>query len=463
MKNPLPILLLPLLASCAGPSPEPAIDRGAAWSLKMADSHGLANFDCFNKHRDSLATTPWDYVSGLVACALQEAYALHPERGDLYQAVKAYADLALATDKWGCHITKFNGKEALQPSNIDDVAAARIFFGLYRHETERGDTAAANRYRRAATLARNKLANDHNRIEAPLEGVGGFWHKMRYPNQMWLDGLFMGPAVYARWQAMFGEEVEGHEANMRAWDDIALQFRILFAHTWDAQERLCYHGWAADLADPSAFWAMREGPNKGCNPEFWGRAMGWFMGALTDVLELMPQEATARTELLDMYHKSADGLAQRQDSVTGLWYQLLRYDDTFRADGVGDVVDGKTYNQGTRANYLETSASAMFAYVYMKGSRLGLLPEAYSARGQKAFEGLVRHKVVDEGNGHIGIKDICASAGLGPANDPSRTGTANYYLEGDDTGIVKANEGKGIGTFILAATEYERLQSQPGR
>lgn len=443
------------MAACSTPAPQKQIDRNADWSLLMADSHGLCNFDCFNKHRDSLATTPWDYVSGLVACALQEAYKLHPEREDLYAAVKAYADLALNGSD-GSEITKFNGKPALQLSNLDDLAAARIFFDLYRHEKLHGNDAEAARYRKAATVARDKLKNEHNRIPETLPGAGGFWHKMKYPNQMWLDGLFMGPAVYARWQAEFGQE-EGQEANQAAWDDIAKQFNIVFQHTWDANERLCYHGWAANPDDPSAFWAKKDGPNTGCNDEFWGRGMGWFMGALIDVLELMPDSCPNRPEIEAIFHKTSAGLAARQDS-SGLWFQLLRYDATKHADGIGDLVDGQTYNVGTHANYLETSVSAMLSFVFLKGARLGLLDPTYRERGIKAFEGLLRDKIVDEGNGKIGIKDICASAGLGPSADHSRTGTANYYLEGSDTGIIKANEGKGIGAFILAATEYERLR-----
>ena len=127
------------------------------------------------------------------------------------------------------------------------------------------------------------------------------------------------------------------------------------------------------------------------------------------------------------------------------------------ADGKGDQIDGQTYNVGTRKNYTESSASGMFAYVLMKGGRLGLLDSKATESGKRAFEGLLRHKIVNESDGKIGIKDICASAGLGPANDKGRSGTLNYYLEGSDTGLVKSNEGKGIGTFILAAVEYERL------
>lgn len=426
---------------------------GESWALKMAYSHGIADFDCNTKHRDSLATTPWDYVGGLVASSVLEAWQQHPEETALIDAVWKFADLATNAD--GSKVTKNGGKEALQPSNIDDLAAARIYFGLYDYAIKKGDEAQAQRWKNAATMVRNKLKYEHTRIAEGLPGAGGFWHKMRYPNQMWLDGLFMGPAVYARWQAKWGMEL-GAEDNNESWADIALQFKILFEKTYDKEERLNYHGWSATPDDENSFWAKKDEPNKGCNAEVWARAMGWYIGALTDVLELMPADHADRPALETMYRQSAQDLMARQDAATGLWFNLLKYDGSVAADGKGDVIDGQTYNVGTRANYTESSASAMFAYVLMKGARLGILDDAAAKAGRRAFEGLIANKITNEANGKIGIKDICASAGLGPANDKGRSGTLNYYLEGSDTGLVKGNEGKGIGTFILAATEYER-------
>lgn len=425
-----------------------------SWALRMAHSHGIADFDCNTKHRDSLSTTPWDYVGGLVASSVLEAWQQHPEDTALIRAVEGFASLATSED--GTEITK-NGKPALQPSNIDDLAAARVYFGLYDYAMASGDTANARRWKTAATTVRNKLKYDHERIAQGLPGAGGFWHKLRYPNQMWLDGLYMGPAVYARWQAKWGEEL-GDGDNTESWSDIALQFKILFEKTYDADSRLNFHGWSATPDAEDSFWAKKYEPNRGCNAEVWARAMGWYTGALVDVLELMPAGHPDREILTDMFRKSAASLIERQDSATGLWFNLLRYDGTVSADGKGDEIDGHVYNIGTRRNYTESSASGMFAYVLMKGYRIGILSKDAEQAGRRAFEGLIEHKITDEGDGKIGIKDICASAGLGPANDKGRSGTLNYYLEGSDTGLVKSNEGKGIGTFILAATEYERAQ-----
>lgn len=452
----LAVLTAASATSCNSPttvttSPE---RDSACWSLRMAHSHGIVDFDCNTKHRDSLASTPWDYVGGLVASSVLEAWQMHKEDTALIKAVEGFANLATSAD--GSEITK-NGKPALQPSNIDDLAAARIYFGLYDYAAANGDSANARRWKTAATVVRNKLKYDHERIGAGLPGAGGFWHKLRYPNQMWLDGLYMGPAVYARWQAKWGEEL-GEADNSQSWADIALQFKILFAKTYDESSRLNFHGWSATPDADDSFWAKKDEPNKGCNAEVWARAMGWYTGALVDVLELMPASHPDREALVSMFKESAKSLIERQDSATGLWFNLLRYDGSVCADGKGDLIDGQAYNVGTRRNYTESSASAMFAYVLLKGSRLGFLGEDAAVAGKRAFEGLVENKITDEGDGKIGIKDICASAGLGPANDKGRSGTLNYYLEGSDTGLVKSNEGKGVGTFILAATEYERLR-----
>lgn len=423
-----------------------------SWALKMVHSHGLGDFDCNTKHRETLASTPWDYVGGLVAVSVLEAWQQYPQDTALINAVVGFANLATSAD--GTEITK-NGKPGLKPSNIDDLAAARIYFGLYDYAVANGDTANARRWKTAATLVRNKLKYDHNRIPEGLPGAGGFWHKMQYPNQMWLDGLFMGPAVYARWQAKWGAEL-GEQDNAESWSDIAHQFKTLYAKTYDEGSHLNFHGWSATPDSADSFWAKKDEPNKGCNAEVWARAMGWYIGALVDVLELMPKDHPDRAELLKMFRESSAAIVAHQDSASGLWYNLMRYDDSVSADGIGDVIDGETYNVGTRQNYLESSASGMFAYVLMKGNRLGLLNEGAKEAGRRAFEGLIASKIIDEGEGKIGIKDICASAGLGPANDKGRSGTINYYLEGSDTGLVKSNEGKAIGTFILAALEYER-------
>lgn len=424
-------------------------------SQQMVEAHGLGNFDCNRKHKDDLATTGWDYVSGLVANAVLMTWQQYPERTAYLDRVKAFADFSLSHD--GTEIHKPNSSEsALGESNLDDLAAGKIFFGLYDDAVARHDTADAIKYRTAATVLRNRLKYNHARIPEGRKGAGGFFHKAQYPYQMWLDGLYMGAALYAQWQHYFGES-EGHGNNIEAWSDIARQFKIIHEFTYDADKQLNYHAWSASPNDANSFWARKDAPHKGCSPEFWARGMGWYFAALVDVLGYMPQDHADYGALRDILTQVAEGLKRWQDDETGLWYQLLQYDASKTGDGIGDRVGGETYNKGDVANYLESSASSMYAYAFLKAARLGLLNrEEYIAVGRKAYDGLLIH-LVDYDEDMLCIKNICASAGLGPAKDKSRTGTANYYLCGHDV-VITSNEGKAIGPFIMASLEFEKLQ-----
>lgn len=449
-----PIKIFALLAlvgsvACSGqPEPKP-------YSKQMVEAHGLGDFYCNRHYQDSLSRTGWDYVSGLVAGAVLKTWELYPEEQSYYDAVKAFADFSLNEE--GTQIKTIKGKDALRPSNIDDLAAGNIYFTLYRTELAKGNTKDAERYKCAATLIRNKLKYDHSRIPDELPGSGGFFHKAVYPNQMWLDGLYMGSPVYAMWQNAFGGD--NAEDNAASWDDIALQFKTIHHYTYDPEKQLNYHGWAADPEDENAFWARKEGPFKGCSPEFWGRGMGWYFAALVDVLELMPEEHPDYAALLAIYNQVAAGLARWQDEASGVWYQLLQYDNTVTADGVGDTIDGQQYNVGSQPNYLEASASSIFTYSFLKGLRLGLLDEdLYGPVAEKAYQGLLTQFITEQ-EGKMAIVQTCASAGLGPKKDPSRSGTINYYLAGKDV-IITQNEGKAVGTFILASIEYERRNNQ---
>ncbi|WP_206684003.1 glycoside hydrolase family 88/105 protein [Pontibacter beigongshangensis] len=420
------------------------------WSQKMVESHGLVDFYTNRHHQARLADTGWDYVSGLVASSVLKAWMMYPEKTEYYDAVKAFADRNLNED--GTMILNSKGETALRPSNIDDLPAGRIFFALYEEEMRKGNTQEAERYKTAATVVRNTLKFDHARIAEGLPGAGGFFHKAIYPNQMWLDGLYMGSPIYAQWQAAFGEQ--DTEEHAESWDDIALQFKTIHQKTYNPELQLNYHAWSADPADPNSFWANEEEPFTGCSKEFWGRGMGWYFAALADVLEYMPEDHKDYNNVLEIFNQVAAGLKRWQDQKSGVWYQLLQYDATTTADGKGDTVDGNVYNVGTDPNYLEASCSSIFTYAYLKGIRLGHLDKAtYLPVAEKAYQGLLKTFIREDG-GKTHIIQTCASAGLGPAKDPSRTGTINYYLSGKDVTIVE-NEGKAIGTFIMASLEYE--------
>jgi unsaturated rhamnogalacturonyl hydrolase len=416
----------------------------------MVESHGLGDFYTNRVLHSKLSNTGWDYVSGLVASSVLKAWELYPDKTEYYDAVKSFADRN--TNAEGSMIVRSSGESALGPSNIDDLAAGRIFFALYKEEMKRGNNKDAERYKNAATLIRNKLKFEHARIKEGLPGAGGFYHKAIYPSQMWLDGLYMGAPVYAQWQSVFG--ASDPKDNQESWTDIAKQFKIIHQYTYDAGKQLNYHAWSATPADPNSFWANKTEPYLGCSKEFWGRGMGWYFAALVDVLEFMPKDHPDYSNIHSICNQVAAGLKRWQDEGSGVWYQLLQYDSTVRADGKGDTVNGKVYNVGTTPNYLEASCSSMFTYAFLKGIRLGLLDKSqYAPTVEKAYQGLLKTFIRSQ-EGKTDIVQSCASAGLGPAKNPSRTGTINYYLCGEDVSITK-NEGKAIGPFIMASLEYE--------
>jgi len=354
------------------------------WSQQMVESHGLKDFYTNKVLHEKLANTGWDYVTGLIAISVLKAWEQYPEKTDYYAAVKAFADRNTKAD--GSMIIDSKGESALGTSNIDDLAAGRIFFTLYNEEMRKGNTKDAERYKTAATLIRNKLKYEHSRIKEGLPGAGGFWHKASYPNQMWLDGLYMGAPVYALWQSAFG--TTNTKENQDSWSDIANQFKILHRYTYNADKQLNYHAWTATPNDPNAFWANKTNPYLGCSREFWGRGMGWYFAALVDVLEVMPKDHPDYAILRSNYNQAAAGLKRWQDKGSGAWYQLLQYDSTMRADGKGDLVNGKTYNVCTTPNYLEASCSSIFTYAFLKGIRLGLLDKStYKSTAEKAYQG----------------------------------------------------------------------------
>ena len=442
MRQYLYILFLAcILSSCSGALK--GVKSKSAYSQKMVENRAMKTFNT-NRNEQQLAKAHWDYVPGLVAYSILKAWEQYPEKQEYYNIVKAYADYCL----------KGLDTVHVKESNIDDLAAGKILFTLAKEEQKKGNVADAKRYKDCATFLRNKLKFQHSRIGTAMPGAGGFFHKGIYPNQMWLDGLYMGPALYAGWQDAYGKE-EGEAANLQSWDDIAHQFKTIHQFTYDKDKQLNYHAWSADPTDENSFWANKTGPYKGCSPEFWGRGMGWYFAALVDVLEVMPHDHADYKNLAQIVNQVAAGLARYQDK-SGSWYQLLQYDDSKKADGKGDEVAGEIYNKCDHANYLESSASAMFTYAYLKGIRLGVLDGGdFLPVAEKAYSGLVKNFIREGENGEINILQSCASAGLGPLKDISRTGTANYYLCGKDVTVTQ-NEGKAIGPFILASLEYER-------
>ena len=395
-----------------------ATAHATRYSESMIRSHG----------KEWSADKAWDYVSGLVAKTILLYCDQYPDdelSTQAYGWCKTYADNAI--DAKGRF---YNFKKG----SLDNIASGKVLFDLYARESS-VDLANGERYRKAADYLYTYLRHEYRRITL-AEGKGGFIHKDSYPDQMWLDGLYMGAAFYAEYLATFApDDYEG-------WSDITLQFTTIHSHTYDSEKSLNYHGWSAKPSDANSFWANKADPFKGCSKEFWGRGMGWYAAALVDVLAMMPREHPDYEMVAEIFTQVAEGIRRWQDPDSGVWYQLLQYDDSFVSA------------RGNR-NYLEASASSMFTYALFKGMRLGLLDNGeFSPVALKAYDGLLS-TFITEGTGGVNIHNICRSAGLGPSNKRERNGTADYYLDGSDVNVV-SNEGKGIGSFIMASLEYEK-------
>jgi len=411
MKN-LILVVLSLLVCLLGEA------QSKRYSEAMVRSHG----------KEWSADKSWDYVSGLVAKTILAYCSQYPDDELSVQAYgwcKTYADKAIGDDG------KFYN---FKKGSLDNIASGKVLFDLYVRESQTNPT-DAERYRKAAEYLYKYLRYDYKRITLD-DGKGGFIHKDSYPYQMWLDGLYMGAAFYAEYLDMFAPD------DYEAWSDIALQFKTIHSRTYDAAKQLNYHGWSAKPSDANSFWANADDPFKGCSLEFWGRGMGWYAAALVDVLAMMPAEHPDYAEIASIFADVAGGIRRWQDVGSGVWYQLLQYDDSF-------------VSARGRRNYLEASASSMFAYALLKGLRLGLLdPAEFGPVALRAYDGLISTFITEDADG-VDIHKICRSAGLGPSGKRERNGTADYYLDGSDVSVV-SNEGKGIGSFIMASLEYEK-------
>ena len=341
----------------------------------------------------------WNYIDGCMMTSLLELY---QQTGNekYFKFVKEYIDYFVTEDGT---ILKYNRDK----HTLDDICESRVLFDLYKLTGE-------EKYKKAI-----EYTYEHIKVQ-PRTYEGSFWHKEIYPNQVWLDGLFMANVFYMRYETEFD--------GCKQYQDIKKQFEIVRKHMYDPKKHLYYHGYDASK---QAFWANKE---TGLSQNFWLRANGWFIIALVDILGYMNE---AIYEDYDFYKKlfkeAVDGLLEYQDKESKMFYQ---------------VVD----KAGKEGNYLETSGSSMIAYAILKGVRLHVLPDKYEKIGLDIFNGVCA-KYVTEKNGDLNIGGICLVAGLGPENNRRRDGTYEYYISEP----VVENDAKGIGPLILAYTEVKKI------
>lgn len=371
--------------------------RGALpleWSERLADSE-IARFH----------TAPhWDYAVGLFAGSLLR----------LKVETNNPRYLTFAEDSVGSLVAPDGSIQGYKREEyqLDVLNPGRTLLALWRIT---GDV----KYKRAAVILRSQLDSQ------PRTAEGGFWHKQRYTNQMWLDGIYMAAPFYTEYSCLAG----GAAAS---FDDVAKQIQLFDAHTYDAKTGLNYHAWDAVKVQA---WAN---PVSGCSSNFWGRAEGWYAMALVDVLDYLPANHPARADIIATFQKTARGIVRWQDAKTGLWWQVLDQGDR-------------------RGNYLEASASAMFVYALAKGVNRGYLPADDAAAAQAGFDGMINHLVADDGAGWWSLKQCCSVAGLGFKNAAGRArdGSFDYYVSEP---VVK-NDLKGLGPFVLAGIELQKMTS----
>ncbi len=361
----------------------------AAWSTRIADD---------TLRRQPVIADHWDYQWAVLLRGIEHV-ARSGNNPRYLEYVQRNMNRFVGTD--GAISTY-----AMADYNLDFVNPGKLLFPLYRATHD-------ERYRRAADLLRGQLRRQ------PRTASLGFWHKAIYPEQMWLDGIYMACPFYAEYATTFGDT--------DALADVIHQITLIFEHTRDQRSGLLYHGWDESRAQP---WAD---PRTGCSRSFWARAIGWYAMALADVLELLPM-GRGRDTVAEIFAKTMAPIVEIRDPGSALWYQVL--------------------DQGSRpGNYLESSASCMFTYALAKGARHGHLPAEDRRIAQRSFEAIIERFVRTTPEGDIKLSGTCRGAGLGIT--PDRNGSFEYYVREP----VVTNDHKGLGAFLLASVELERAEA----
>jgi unsaturated rhamnogalacturonyl hydrolase len=366
-----------------------------SWAVRMADSFMKRHPDEIS-YEGELGGGRWTYEQGVMLEAMRQMWVA---TGDdkFFRYIKKNID-QFVTEHGSIKTYDYG------TFNLDNIATGRQLLMLYQTTNE-------EKYKIAADTLRKQLANQ------PRTHEGGFWHKKIYPYQMWLDGIYMAEPFYAEYAHLFNQP--------DAFDDVAHQIISIERHTRDPKSGLLYHGWDESRQQR---WAN---PATGCSPTFWGRAMGWYAMGIVDVLDYLPQDHPKRKEIIAIFQRLADALITYQDSITGLWYQVV--------------------DQGDRkGNYLEASASCMFAYAFAKGAKKGYLDAKFFQISEKAFRGTITELVTVNKDGLVYLHQTCQTAGLG--GKPYRDGSYEYYI----TEPKRTNDFKGVGPFIYSALQLER-------
>jgi len=340
--------------------------------------------------------TNWNYIDG---CMITALLAMADITGDnrYFDFARTFIDAFVSEDG---AIRTFDAEK----HTLDDINEGRVLFRLYQKT-------GMEKYRRAAQTLKAALEKQPRTFE------GSFWHKQIYPNQVWLDGIYMAMPFLALYESQFGDG---------DYSDVVRQIETVRDRMRDAATGLYYHGYDASR---TAFWAD---PETGLSQNFWLRSIGWFAVALADLIEILPAGA-GRDTLRSIFVDLMAAVWKFSDPETGMYWQV--------PDRPGEA-----------GNYLESSGSAMLAYAMLKGARLGALDGEYADHGQKTFDGIMQKYLTIAENGDLNLGGICLVAGLGPEDNRRRDGSYAYYISEP----VVENDAKGVAPFVLCYTEIKR-------
>ena len=338
----------------------------------------------------------WNYIDGCMISSLLQMY--KTTKNEKYiNFVKEFVNYYVNDDGTilGYDINKHS---------TDDICESRVLFDLY-------DLTKNEKYKKAIEYTFSQIKTQ------PRTKEGNFWHKQIYPNQIWLDGLYMAQPFYTRYQTLYGK---------KDYHDIVSQFKNVFDIMYDKKAHLYYHGYDSSK---EMFWADKK---TGLSKNFWLRAIGWYTVALVDVLDFMDEQMYDEYNTIKQIFKTTiEGVLEYQDKDSKMFYQVPNFP---KKEG----------------NYLETSGSSMIAYAILKGVRLNVLPERYQKIGVEIFEGICKKYLTVKEDGDLNLGGICLVAGLGPEDNLRRDGSYEYYISEP----VVENDAKGVGPLIMAYTEY---------
>ena len=342
----------------------------------------------------------WNYIDGCMMIALLNMHKITGEKR-YYDFAENFLDYYVFEDG---SIRGFNEEEY----NLDNICEGRVLFDVYA-------MSGKEKYRKAIDTLYGQI------LRQPRTHEGNFWHKAIYPNQVWLDGLYMAQVFYARYTT----DYEGG----KNYADIRRQFRTVREKMFDPETGLYRHGYDASKI---AFWAQENG----CSLNPWLRSLGWFSAALIDVTTEVKDDPEFIDEMTGIAKELAKNLLPYIDQESGMLWQVP--------------------NQvGREGNYPETSGSSMVAYFYLKGARLGILDASYAEVGAKIFQAIC-DRYLTETDGKLNLGGICLVAGLGPENNRRRDGTYEYYISEP----IVENDAKGLAPFLMCYTELLLSQKE---